>query len=951
MGRRKAMRAYQTHLLACAATAIFLSGCMPASGDPQNNETPNSYPPVDPSQKYYEAGPVLATTDAIERGNRFLYHEQVIDAYGYSYVIKDNPAIYQDLPQITGFVRPDDVGKVKAKSQPLLMDGALPERWDSRQVGVGLPPIRNQGSCGSCWAFGTAAAVEASIAFFDNKIVDLSEQFLLSCNQQGYSCGGGYWIYDLYKKPGAPMEADFPYKAYDASCKGGLSYPYKIESYHSIQQGDRQSMKAAIKQYGAVGVTMAVCGSIPGYGGGIYDSTECNFAQTNHIVALVGWDDTVQHHAGKGIWIMRNSWGTSWGEQGYMRMAYGAANIEEDPTYIIYKPEDPTDTDGDGLTDLHDNCKTVHNLDQRDSDNDGKGDACDDHFDPFESAIPLADDDSRKVSLGFSFPYYGTSYTDVYVNSDGNLTFGVADDKSVARDKARFLTGAPRIAAAYADLNPSAGGKVSYGKADPNSLFVKYDNVPRYDGGGKTTVTITLDVSGAIAIAVGSAGGANVIGVSKGGSGNNAAESDLSASSGPIGYNGKGAVYEVFGTGKPADLGGKAVTFSPDGSNAPDPGPAPPQQTTIPLGDDDAKAVPLGFSFPFFGKTYADVYVNADGNLTFGGGDSASANRDVARFLTGLPRIAFLYRDLDPSGGGTVSYRHDDPQSITIVVDGVKLYGMSAVSSATVTLRDTGAVTITYGAVGGMTYVVGVSKGGVGNSGSALDLSAQGAQITMDGKGAVYQSFTQQTPIDLAGKTITFTTGGGAPDPAPAPSETGIPLGDDDTAQIPLGFSFPLYGKSYSSVFVNADGNLTFGAGDGVTADRDVNRLLTGAPRVAVLYGDLDPSAGGLVSYVQESATSMTIHWSNVPLWGQSSGNSASATLNADGTITVVVDGVSDSAFIVGLSKGGAGNWASPSNLASLAGQTIHYAGKGGVYQDFHGQTFTLGGKALTFAP
>ena len=116
--------------------------------------------------------------------------------------------------------------------------------------------------------------------------------------------------------------------------------------------------------------------------------------------------------------------GTDWGDNGYAYVAYGLAGLEEDPTYVVYKPIDMTDSDGDGIPDVQDNCKTVPNTDQRDADHDGQGDACDTHFDPFETAVSLSDDDSRKVDLGLSFPFYGTSYSEVYVNSDGNLTFG-----------------------------------------------------------------------------------------------------------------------------------------------------------------------------------------------------------------------------------------------------------------------------------------------------------------------------------------------------------------------------------------------------------------------------------------------------------------------------------------------------------------------------------------------
>ncbi|MEO7328452.1 MAG: C1 family peptidase, partial [Minicystis sp.] len=667
------MKLLQPTLL-CFLTFGLTAGCAPAAPSfgedtPDTAGTDSGYPDIDAKEKYFKPGPVLATADHTEVQKRFDYHGQVIDVHGFSYVLRDNPAMHQELADITGFKLPEDAGEKKPQklSAAKIM---LPPSWDWREHGAGMPPIRNQGSCGSCWAFGTIAATEAAIAVSDKKIVDLSEQFVLDCNPNNYSCGGGYWAYNLLLKSGAVMEQSYLYTAYDGNCKSSkVDHPYTIESYQGVQNGDIDGIKAAIFQYGAVGVTMAVCGSFPGYGGGVYDSTECNNAGSNHIVALVGWDDTVKHKHGSGVWILRNSWGTSWGDQGYARVAYGMAGLEEDATYVIYKPEDPTDTDGDGVRDVHDNCKTAVNGDQRDADNDGAGDACDDHFDAFESTLTLSDDDGRKIDLGFSFPFYGTSYKEVYLNSDGNLTFGAADTKSADRSASRFLSVAPRIAALFADLNPAAGGKVSYGKSKEDSLFVKYSGVPSYGSSATSSATITLDASGKITIALGNIGASTYItGVSKGGAGNTAAEQNLAGAGAEVGFSGTSAVYQVLGKGK--SLSNKTISFVPGEAPGPQ-SPESPGEYALTLGDDDTTKVPLGFSFPFYGKTYSDVYVNSDGNLTFGAGAGETAKRDEAHFLSGPPRIAALYGDLDPGKGGTVTTFQKDPTSMKITWSGV----------------------------------------------------------------------------------------------------------------------------------------------------------------------------------------------------------------------------------------------------------------------------------------
>lgn len=218
----------------------------------------------------------------------------------------------------------------------------LPESFDWReQVEGGLQPIKNQGSCGSCWAFSVVAVIESLLKIEDASLEpDLAEQTLVSrCSNSG-SCSGGYFsAFNYTKKPGLPDEAQDPYKAYNTSCKSNLEPVQKIHKWAYVGSKGKapsvEQVKAAIFHHGPLAVT--VNGSFSGYSEGVYN--RCNSYNTNHMVTLEGWDDEGEY------WIMRNSWGTKWGEDGYMRIkwrgknGYRCNNIARSAAYVILNPE------------------------------------------------------------------------------------------------------------------------------------------------------------------------------------------------------------------------------------------------------------------------------------------------------------------------------------------------------------------------------------------------------------------------------------------------------------------------------------------------------------------------------------------------------------------------------------------------------------------------------------
>lgn len=221
------------------------------------------------------------------------------------------------IENITGLRKPLFETGAKYKSLLTVTDDDLPASYDWNEL-VQLQPIRRQGTCGACWAFSVTAATEAAMIIFKNIYpIDLAEQTLVSSCSNSGSCSGGYFTALNYiQGRGLPPEYLDPYRASNTKCKAPFSTVSKIKDWFYIGASNREptteELKRAIMTYGPISVT--VNASFAGYDSGIYNA--CNRRSTNHMVNLEGWNDDGEY------WIMRNSWGKSWGEDGYMRIRY-----------------------------------------------------------------------------------------------------------------------------------------------------------------------------------------------------------------------------------------------------------------------------------------------------------------------------------------------------------------------------------------------------------------------------------------------------------------------------------------------------------------------------------------------------------------------------------------------------------------------------------------------------
>jgi len=293
------------------------------------------------------------------------YLQNYAEEMGYTFTVDRNPATYYSVDQLCGFIGSDiiddapDNGQLKFKSSnlPDHFDWSKPDKnYKNRDC---TTDIKNQGGCGTCWAFGTVAPLESKILIEQNQEVDLSEQWLVSCNTAGYSSScdrGGRWAHDWHAGTqgkcggtGAVLESQFPYDSGDGSipdCRPVEYHSYFItekdwvEGPHSIPEPI--DIKQAIYDHGPVSASVHVDKDENGYSlfqsysSGIFD-TDID-GSTNHAIVLVGWKDDSSVSSG-GYWILRNSWGTGWGENGYMRIAYGCQRVGFSANYIAsYMP-------------------------------------------------------------------------------------------------------------------------------------------------------------------------------------------------------------------------------------------------------------------------------------------------------------------------------------------------------------------------------------------------------------------------------------------------------------------------------------------------------------------------------------------------------------------------------------------------------------------------------------
>jgi len=205
-----------------------------------------------------------------------------------------------------------------------------PDSVDWRTQGY-VTPIKDQGQCGSCWAFSAIASLEGQHFKAAAKLVSLSEQNLVDCSypQGNMGCDGG-WMDQAFTyikvNQGVDTETSYPYEAQDGDCRFKAANVGATDTgFTDITSGDEDALTDAIASVGPISVAIdAGETSFQFYSSGIYSDPDCSPTDLDHGVTAVGYGS---QGTGQDYYIVKNSWGTSWGDQGYILMARNQNNM------------------------------------------------------------------------------------------------------------------------------------------------------------------------------------------------------------------------------------------------------------------------------------------------------------------------------------------------------------------------------------------------------------------------------------------------------------------------------------------------------------------------------------------------------------------------------------------------------------------------------------------------
>jgi hypothetical protein len=517
-------------------------------------------------------------------------------------------------------------------------------------------------------------------------------------------------------------------------------------------------------------------------------------------------------------------------------------------------------------------------------------------------ALPAGDDTSTELFPNFKFEFCGQRYESVFVNSNGSLSFG-AGSLDFSESIAEMLTGPPRIAGLWDDLNAAAApGSVTFTESS-RALTVTFTDVPEFQNTGANTFAITLY--------------ANKHGGGRGGwdddegwwgrsEGNRGRDSNgrfaisygnLTATDGLAGYSCGGRITSGFE--QETDLSkASRRTIDADGQTA-----IFEIFNAVP-GDNDLANRRLDFEGP---GGFRDVFEPNDSaapahdRRTCGHDDHDNRGRGLVR----LPfNTAKRFSEISPLGDDVDFFRFRAKAGDILAIE--TLPGLQSMDTVLGIFDEDG------------NLLVADDDSGVGT------LSRLLLQVVVDGTYAVGVSTYPDLTFSGAGGdfgryVLNISSYRG----------TVLPVGDDSSVEVPLtGFTFPFQGTNWSSVFVNGNGNLTFGAANADFSET-VAELLGGPPRIAPLWDDLNALQGLVIA--EEADRSLQIHFVSVPEFLATGTNYFTVKLDKRGEITVNYGATNRSDALVGITEGGGAADPAPIDLS----ETRRLWTTGTIYEQF----------------
>ncbi len=549
---------------------------------------------------------------------------------------------------------------------------------------------------------------------------------------------------------------------------------------------------------------------------------------------------------------------------------------------------------------------------------------------PPNTPLSTGDDGNVAIPLPFDFCVAGKPYNSVNINGNGFLTFDVADTGlTFLESSASFLSGPPRVAGFWDDLNPNEGGTVSYNQAG-DIFMVTWDSVPEFFVGGSNTFSISLkdnsekcikdedddddseyddddsyDFSGDVKITHGDISSVDgLVGVSGGAFSTSGfeAEDDLTS----ISRNGKkqielekvAAVYELF-SDFDVDTANSSIIFKQLGKAYKDK-----FENNNSL--KKAKKIELPFNSIDTKHAYTAISPAADDIDFFRFKYKLEAGTTlVAEVLTGqVDTVMALYKcDESVKKNDRDKSKKCQPSNAEIVASNDDSNGLLSRIVYEVTTDGSYALAITF----------------------CCDYDFDGVD---PGQGGALDEGRYVLDVFVIDGIL-------------------LELGDEAFTELPLGFTFPYQGVDYNSVFVNSNGYLTLGDGEIFNFIPNSADLETGLPRLAPLWVDLDPGSGGMI-VASSDAGSQTISYMGVPEFFFGGSNTFSVTLDSSGAISLAYADLTAPEGLAGLGAGD-GN---PSTVVDLS-TSSNWPANGSTYElfQFGVSEFDLSGTTINFDP